>query len=67
MSENGFDANGALERRVAELEETVNKLQEELRKAANFKHEDPKTLLEGIQFLLGRAATVKPRQRNRRR
>jgi len=67
MSGYDFDTISALATRVVELEETVNKLQEELRKAGNFKHEDPNKLIEGIQFLLGRAATVKPRQRTRRR
>ncbi len=67
MSGYDFDAVSALARRVNELEETVTKLQEELRKAANFKNDDPNKLVEGIQFLLGRAATVKARERGRRR
>lgn len=62
-----FEAFLALTRRVAELEETVNKLQEQLRIAANYKNEDLGTRVDGVQFALGKAATVKARDRGRRR
>ena len=62
-----FEAFLTLTRRVAELEETVNKLQEQLRIASNYKNEDLDTRVDGIQFALGKAATVKARDRGRRR
>jgi len=56
-----------LHRRVVELEEIVKKLQEQLRIAANYRNDDLNTRVEGVQFALGKAATVKARDRGRRR
>ncbi len=56
-----------LHQRVQALEELVNKLQEQLRIAANYRNEDLNTRVDGVQFALGKAATVKARDRGRRR
>ena len=56
-----------LHRRVVELEEIVKKLQEQLRIAANYRNDDLSTRVDGVQFALGKAATVKARDRGRRR
>ena len=67
MSGYDFDATSALAQRVQALEELVNKLQEQLRIAANYRNEDLSTRVDGVQFALGKAATVKARDRGRRR
>ncbi len=67
MSGYDFDAVSALSQRVQSLEELVKKLQEQLRIAANYRNDDLNTRVEGVQFALGKAATVKARDRGRRR
>jgi hypothetical protein len=56
-----------LERAVRELNRTVVGMQNALRSAANFKHEDPQKQIEGMQILIARAAEYQPRPQGRRR
>jgi len=57
-----------LRRQVRENNRALVGVQEVLRKAANFKHDDLEKRLDGIQFLLAKAAEYSPRpQRKGRR
>lgn len=58
---------GATEAEVKELRSLIVRLQEELRKAANYTHEDPRTLTEGVQVFLKRASEARGRVAKRRR
>jgi hypothetical protein len=57
----------ALETELREVRSLVVRLQEELRKAANYEHEDTRTLVEGVQVFLKRAGEVRGRVQKRRR
>jgi uncharacterized coiled-coil protein SlyX len=56
-----------LERRAAQQENTITKLQQALIKAGKFEHDDPQKRVEGLQFLLQRAGETKGRERKGRR
>lgn len=56
-----------LERAVRELNRTVVGMQNALRRAANFKHDDPQKQIEGMQILIEKAADYTPRTQGRRR
>jgi hypothetical protein len=56
-----------LEQQVREMNRAVVGVQEILRKAANFKHDDLEKRLDGIQFLLAKAAEYAPRQQRKGR
>jgi uncharacterized coiled-coil protein SlyX len=56
-----------LERRAAQQENTITKLQQALIKAGKFEHADPQKRVEGLQFLLQRAGETKGRERKGRR
>jgi hypothetical protein len=52
---------------VFQQAEVIRKIQEELRKAANYKNDDLSTRINAIQHQLGTAATVKARPKGRKR
>lgn len=56
-----------LEREVREVNRALVGVQEVLRKAANFKHDDIEKRIDGIQFLLAKAAEYTPRQQKKGR
>jgi uncharacterized coiled-coil protein SlyX len=57
----------ALERLVAQQQNLITKLQQELIKASKYEHEDPQKLLAGIQVFLKRAGEVEGRKKGRKR
>lgn len=56
-----------LESAVRELNRTVVGMQQALRSAARFKHDDPQKQIEGMQVLIQRAADYAPRPQRRGR
>jgi hypothetical protein len=56
-----------LEREIREMNRALVGVQEVLRKAARFNHDDLEKRLDGIQFLLAKAAEYKPRPQQRGR
>jgi uncharacterized coiled-coil protein SlyX len=56
-----------LEARVRQQDRTLVGVQNELRRAARYKHEDLPTLIAGIQVLLEKAAEYQGREQRRRR
>jgi len=52
---------------IYKLNRTVEGLQQELRKAANFKHDSLEQRVLGVQFLLGKAAEYAGRELRSRR
>lgn len=56
-----------LERAVRELNRTIVGIQNMLRSAANFKHDDPQKQIEGMQILIAKAAEYQPRKQGRGR
>jgi len=58
---------GALERLVAQQQNLITKLQQELIKAGKYENDDLETKLAGVQILLKRAGEVEGRQKGRKR
>lgn len=56
-----------LEREVRELNRTLVGVQNMLRSASRWSHDDPEKLVEGIQVFLGRAAEYQPRSQRKGR
>jgi hypothetical protein len=55
-----------LESQLREKDRMITGMREALRRAANYKHDDLRTQVEGIQILLAKAADYQPRQQKRR-
>lgn len=56
-----------LESSLRELNRTLVGIQQALRSAARFKHQDPQKQIEGMQILIGKAAEYTPRPQGKRR
>lgn len=55
-----------LEREVQRLDRTIVGLQQNLIRAANYKNDNPRTLIEGIQVLLRKAGEYTDNRKRRR-
>jgi hypothetical protein len=55
-----------LEDALREKDRMITGMREALRRAANYRHDDLRTQVEGIQILLGKAAEYEPRRPQKR-